>query len=128
MRIASDLPPVLADALQVEQVLLNLIRNAREALVGAGRHDGRIVVEAVRAEADMISFSVTDNGPGLDPDLVGQPITPFTSTKSDGLGLGLALSRSIVQAHGGVLEVENRPSGLRVLFTLPAAIGEVQAA
>jgi C4-dicarboxylate-specific signal transduction histidine kinase len=128
LRVAGDLPPVLADALQIEQVLLNLVRNAKEALFQAGRHDGRIVIEAARAGPGRITVSVIDNGPGLDPDLVGQPITPFTSTKSDGLGLGLALSRTIVEAHGGVLEVENRPSGLRVSFTLPAATGKELAA
>jgi signal transduction histidine kinase len=128
LRIADDLPLVMVDALQVEQVLLNLIRNAKEALVQAGRHDGRIVIEAAWAGADAIMLNVTDNGPGLDPDLVGQPITPFTSTKSDGLGLGLALSRSIVEAHGGSLKVESRASGLCVSFTLPVAATEEQAA
>jgi signal transduction histidine kinase len=128
LRVAGDLPPVMADALQVEQVLLNLIRNAREALIQAGRHDGRIVIEAARAGPGTVALSVIDNGPGLDPDLVGQPITPFTSTKSDGLGLGLALSRSIIEAHGGGLKVENRVSGLCVSFTLPVAVAREQAA
>lgn len=126
--VAGDLPAVMADALQVEQVLLNLVRNAKEALVQAGRHDGRIVIEAAATESDMVAVSVTDNGPGLDPDLVAQPITPFTSTKSDGLGLGLALSRSIVQAHGGSFEIENLPSGVRVRFTLPVAAVQERAA
>jgi signal transduction histidine kinase len=127
LRFVGDLPPVMADALQVEQVLLNLIRNAREALVQAGRHDGRIVIEAARNGSD-ITITVTDNGPGLDPDLVGQPITPFTSTKADGLGLGLALSRSIVEAHGGKMSVDNLTSGLRVSFTLPAVVARERAA
>jgi signal transduction histidine kinase len=128
IRIAGDLPPVMADALQVEQVLLNLIRNAREALVHAGRHDGRIAIEAARTGPDLIAVRVTDNGPGLDPDLVGQPITPFTSTKSDGLGLGLSLSRSIVEAHGGRLQVESGASGVCVSFTLPVAAMKERAA
>jgi signal transduction histidine kinase len=127
IRAAGDLPPVMADALQVEQVLLNLIRNAREALVQAGRHDGRIVIEAGRAGPEVV-IRVTDNGPGLDPDLVGQPISPFTSTKNDGLGLGLALSRSIVEAHGGSLKVESLASGVCVSFTLPVAAANEQAA
>lgn len=127
LRIASDLPTVMADSLQVEQVLLNLIRNAKEALVQAGRHDGRIAIEAVRAGPETIALIVTDNGPGLDPELVGQPITPFTSTKSDGLGLGLALSRSIVEAHGGNLRVESLAGGVCVSFTLPAAMAQEQA-
>lgn len=128
LQVADDLPAVMADALQVEQVLLNLIRNAREALVQAGRHDGRILIEAARAGGDAVTLSVTDNGPGLDPDLVGQPITPFTSTKSDGLGLGLALARSIVEAHGGHLKVESSASGLCVSFTLPSAAAKERAA
>lgn len=114
-----DLPPVLADALQVEQVILNLVRNAAEALTNAGRNDGRIVIEAATRSGKMVMISVTDNGPGLDPDLAMQPITAFATTKRDGLGLGLSLSRSIIEAHGGQLQVQGRPSGVCASFTLP---------
>jgi two-component system, LuxR family, sensor kinase FixL len=120
-RIARDLPPVLADALQIEQVLLNVMRNAMEALENAGRHDGRIVIEAAQEVQGMITIRVGDNGPGLDPDLVGQPITAFASTKIDGLGLGLSLSRSIIQAHSGQLRIDSTPGGVQVSFTLPCA-------
>jgi two-component system, LuxR family, sensor kinase FixL len=121
-QLERDLPPVPADALQVEQVILNLVRNAAEALTNAGRNDGRIVIEAIRSE-QMITISVIDNGPGLDPDLAMQPITPFATTKRDGLGLGLSLSRSIIEAHGGELHIEGTSSGVRASFTLPVDRG-----
>jgi two-component system, LuxR family, sensor kinase FixL len=118
--IGRGLPRVAADALQVEQVMLNLIRNATEALLHAGRHDGRIVIEAAAGPEGMVTMRVTDNGPGFDPDLAGQPITSFATTKRDGLGLGLPLSRSIVEAHGGELRIESTPRGVCASFTLPA--------
>ncbi len=117
----TDLPPVSADRLQIEQVVNNLVRNAIEALVSAGRSDGRIVIEAKRDSAQTISVSVRDNGPGLDPDLIDQPITAFATTKLDGLGLGLSLSRSIVEAHGGSLKVGSDQQGTTVTFTLQTA-------
>lgn len=120
-RLGRDLPAVAADSLQIEQVLLNLIRNAVEALSQAGRYDGRIVVEAARDDTDRIEIRVTDNGPGFDPDLADQPITPFTTTKSEGLGLGLSLSRSIVEAHGGQLKIGSTARGASVALTLPIA-------
>jgi two-component system, LuxR family, sensor kinase FixL len=118
-QLERDLPPVLADALQVEQVILNLVRNAAEALTNAGRNDGRIVIEAAIRSKQMITISVIDNGPGLDPDLAMQPITAFATTKRDGLGLGLSLSRSIIEAHGGQLHIEGTSSGVCASFTLP---------
>jgi two-component system sensor kinase FixL len=127
-RLGRSLPNVMADALQVEQVLLNLIRNATEALSHAGRLDGRIVIEATTEPEGMVTMRVTDNGPGLDPDLAGQPITPFATTKRDGLGLGLPLSRSIIEAHGGELRLESTPRGVDASFTLPAEAGAVERA
>lgn len=123
-RMACDLPPVMVDALQIEQVLVNLVRNSTDALSHAGRHDGRVVIEANRDSEDRVAIRVLDNGPGLDPDIAGQPLAPFTSTKEEGLGLGLALSRSIVEAHGGRLQIESGPRGVVASFTLPSAAGE----
>jgi signal transduction histidine kinase len=122
---APDLPAVSADRLQIEQVVNNLVRNAMEALVSAGRSDGRIVIEAKRESAQTISVAVRDNGPGLDPDLIGQPITAFATTKLDGLGLGLSLSRSIVEAHGGNLTIDSDQHGTTATFTLQAAVPAV---
>jgi two-component system, LuxR family, sensor kinase FixL len=123
-RLERDLPPVNVDALQIEQVLVNLVRNSMEALAQAGRHDGRVVIEAQRANGDRVAIRVLDNGPGLDPDLAGETLAPFTTTKDDGLGLGLSLSRSIVEAHGGKLVVDSGPRGMAVSFTLPAGGAE----
>lgn len=123
-RMARDLPPVMVDALQIEQVLVNLVRNSADALSHAGRHDGRIVIEANRDDGNRVAIRVLDNGPGLDPDIAGEPLAPFTSTKDEGLGLGLALSRSIVEAHGGRLQIDSGPRGVVASFTLPSADGE----
>jgi two-component system sensor kinase FixL len=119
-RLDRGLPLVRVDALQVEQVLINLIRNATEALTQAGRTDGRIVIEGVQ-QPGAVELRVIDNGPGLDPDIAGQPISAFTTTKAEGLGLGLSLSRSIITAHGGQLRIDNGPGGVCAAFTLAAA-------
>jgi signal transduction histidine kinase len=118
VRVDSDLPAVNVDALQIEQVIVNLVRNSMEALVDAGRYDGRILVEARREGADRVVFRVQDNGPGFDPDLTDRAGTPFTTTKQYGLGLGLSLARSIIEAHGGHLTVGSTTSGATISFTL----------
>lgn len=119
-KIERDLPPVDVDALQIEQVLVNLVRNSMEALSQTGRHDGRVVIEAQHESNCNVTIRVLDNGPGLDPDIADQTLVPFTTTKIDGLGLGLALSRSIIEAHGGKLVIDSGPRGLAASFTLPA--------
>ena len=121
LRVARDLPVVKVDALQIEQVIVNLVRNAAEALTDAGRYDGRVVIEADCDGAGRVVIRVRDNGPGFDPDLAERAVTPFTTTKPDGLGLGLSLARSIVEAHGGRLSIESSSSGAVVSFTLPVA-------
>jgi two-component system, LuxR family, sensor kinase FixL len=113
-----NLPKVLADRTHIEQVILNLLRNAAEALASAGRYDGRIVIRAEQLSEEMVEVSVTDNGPGLDPDVASQPIDAFVTTKPDGLGLGLSLSRSVIEAHGGQLRIKSLTSGVRASFTL----------
>jgi signal transduction histidine kinase len=118
-RLARDLPAVKADALQIEQVIVNLVRNAAEALTDAGRYDGNVVIEAERDAVGFVVIRVRDNGPGFDPDLAERAVTPFATTKIDGLGLGLSLARSIVEAHGGRLSIESSASGAVVSFTLP---------
>lgn len=127
-RIARDLPLVMVDALQIEQVLVNLVRNAAEALALAGRHDGLVIVEAKKESGGWVSLSVQDNGPGFDPQLSGQPISPFKTTKDDGLGLGLSLSKSIVESHGGKLQIDSGTRGASVTFTLPGVASGEKAA
>jgi two-component system sensor kinase FixL len=116
--VPRDLPAVSVDVVQIEQVLVNLVRNSVEALVDAGRHDGRIVIGASCSE-DAVSVEVRDNGPGFDPDVAERASAPFTTTKPEGLGLGLSLARSIVEAHGGMLSIESGTFGASVSFTLP---------
>lgn len=124
VQIARDLAPVTVDSVQIEQVLVNLLRNAVEALGDAGRHDGRITVKAAH-EGERVTVNVRDNGPGFDPDVADRASAPFTTTKPEGLGLGLSLCRSIVEAHGGALVIESGSFGASVSFTLPTtAISE----
>jgi two-component system sensor kinase FixL len=115
-------PPTLtvfADKIQIEQVLLNLIKNAAEAL--AGRPDPEIDVRAL-ARDDMVEIRVRDNGPGLSPEIAARLFEPFLSTKAEGMGVGLSISRTIVEAHGGRLWAENNPgAGATFIFTLGRA-------
>lgn len=117
-RIPKDLPPVLADLLQVEQVLLNLIWNAIEAIAGEQHTSGTITITASEHAPGFVEISVSDTGPGFPPDFKDAAVGPALSTKPDGLGLGLALSRSIVEAHGGKLTIGGNASGAVVRFTL----------
>jgi len=121
-RIARNVPLVICDGIQIQQVLINLIRNAGESISSSGRRDGRIVVEADVSEQRRVILSVRDNGPGFDPELLQRALTPFTTTKSEGLGLGLALARSTAETHGGQLLIESTGAGATVSFTLPTVV------
>jgi signal transduction histidine kinase len=122
--VAPDLPPVMVDLLQVEQALLNLVRNAIEAIGASGQPRGAITVEAVLASAAFVELRVSDTGPGFPPELADGAFLPLASTKAEGLGFGLPLCKSIVEAHGGRLWLGSRPGGV-VHFTLPAVQGQV---
>lgn len=117
-KIARNLPPVICDGLQIQQVLINLIRNSAESITAGGRADGRIVVEASPAHAGRVMIKVSDNGPGFEQDILAHAVAPFATTKSEGLGLGLALAHSTAESHGGQLYVENTGKGAAVSFTL----------
>ena len=119
VQVDRAVPPVVCDALQVQQVIVNLLRNSIEAIADARKRDGKIVVQVMRQGTDSILFRVTDNGPGFDETLLGKQIVPFTTTKALGLGLGLSLSRSIVESHGGRLTLGGDSGGAEVTFTLP---------
>lgn len=121
-RIARNLPLVICDGLQIQQVLINLIRNAAESISSSGRPNGRIVVEADLTESSRVVVTVRDNGPGFDPDILARALTPFATTKEEGLGLGLALARSTAETHGGQLVVESTGGGAAVSFTLPTSL------
>ena len=117
--LARNLPLVMADVLQVEQVLINLVRNSIEAINGTTGARGSIVIEAIRDQAGLVEVRVQDNGPGFEKDQIDAAPVPFATTKPDGLGVGLALSRSIIEAHGGRLWVGKQSQGAVVHFTLP---------
>ena len=120
LELAPDLPAVSADSFMIEQVLLNLIRNAAEAMQAA---PARVLeLRTARAAPDAVTIAVRDHGPGLAPEPAARLFQPFASAKPGGLGLGLALCRSMVEAHGGELVHEPAPGGGAIFrFTLPAA-------
>jgi two-component system sensor kinase FixL len=119
-RFEPGLPPVLADHIQVEQILVNLLRNSIEALAGAGSAVREITLSARRANDDFVEIAMADTGPGFSPEVAARLFTRFASTKKTGMGLGLSISRSIVEAHGGKIWLVQRESGAEIHFTLPA--------
>jgi signal transduction histidine kinase len=102
-QLSSDLPLVLADRTQLQQVILNLIMNAIEAMSGSGEGPRELLVGSGRDDANGVLVAVRDSGPGLDPDTLDRLFEAFYTTKPDGIGMGLAISRSIIEAHGGRL-------------------------
>ena len=118
--IAPGLPSALIDKVQIQQVLLNLIRNAIEAMAESPRR--QIVISGIPAEGDMIEVRVADTGPGLAPLVREKLFQPFTSTKAHGMGVGLSICRSIVEAHGGRLWATDNPGGGTLFcLTVPGA-------
>ncbi|MFA7429308.1 MAG: PhnD/SsuA/transferrin family substrate-binding protein [Rhodospirillaceae bacterium] len=116
--LAGDLPMVRGDRLQIELVLLNLLQNAADAT--AGQAQRTVSVTSGRAPDGGVEVRVADNGPGLQPDIRARLFEPFFTTKPQGMGLGLSLSRSIIESHGGRLWVEGGPTGGACFcFTLP---------
>jgi two-component system sensor histidine kinase DctS len=122
VRVHEPVPRVLADRTMVEQVLLNLTRNAIQAMESATALDDRVLTLRVRqTHPRWVSFHVVDAGPGIAADVAPRLFTPFYTTKAEGMGLGLSLCRTVIEQHGGVLDFETSPDGTRFRFTLPAA-------
>jgi two-component system sensor kinase FixL len=114
---------VLVDKVQIQQVLLNLIRNAIEAMEGCAKRE--LVVTAEPDDGGMVAISVADTGTGIAPEMMTQLFQPFVTTKRHGTGVGLSISRTIVEAHGGVIEALPNPGGGTIFrFTLRAVTEE----
>jgi C4-dicarboxylate-specific signal transduction histidine kinase len=119
-RLADDLPLVPADRVQLQQVMINLIINAIEAMAGAGDGPRELTIVSGIDDAYDVIVEMQDSGPGLDPEKLDRLFQSFYTTKPDGIGMGLAISRSIAEAHGGCLSAApNNPRGAVFRLTLP---------
>jgi C4-dicarboxylate-specific signal transduction histidine kinase len=120
-KFAKGLPIVTGDRVQLQQVVLNLILNAMQAM-GAVSEDARqLLITTSQAELNYLCIGVRDTGPGLSPEILSHLFEPFYTTKPDGMGMGLAISRSIVEAHRGRLwATACEPHGALFQFTIPA--------
>ena len=124
--LAPDLPPVWGDGNALQQVMVNLLTNARDALVGGGEIAVRTGPAPGRAGA--VRLVVSDTGPGIPPDVLPRIFDPFFTTKSEGTGLGLSISYGIVREHKGTVDVQSRPGeGTTFILTFPPLAAEVEA-
>jgi two-component system sensor kinase FixL len=127
VRVTYNLDPsidlVLVDKVQIQQVLLNLMRNALEAMQSSDRRE--LVVSTMPARDDMVAVSISDTGCGISPEVAAQLFQPFVTTKRQGMGIGLSISRTIVQTHGGHIAVESNPGGGTIFrFTVRGVMPE----
>ncbi len=113
VRVAFSFDPrvsfVLVDKIQIQQVILNLMRNAIEAMQETSRRE--LTISTTQLDPDMVEIGVADTGPGIAAEIAPQLFQPFVTTKADGMGIGLSISRTIIEAHGGRLWVERNPAG-----------------
>jgi len=119
-----DLPPAIGDRVQIQQVVLNLVANACDAMEGLERRERRLEVRTEANGPSSLRVSIADRGPGLTPEESERVFEPFFTTKAHGMGLGLAVCRTIVTAHGGELRASsNQEGGATFHFTVPLAAG-----
>lgn len=120
--LADDSPPLYVHRIQITQVLLNLVRNALESFEGGPRSDREIVIRSRRLPTGDCEIAVCDNGPGVAPEILDRMFDPFRTMKRNGTGLGLPMSQTIAQAHGGSVRYRpGEPRGACFVLTLPAA-------
>lgn len=118
MELGIDLAPVMIDRIQIQQVILNLIRNGIEAMQSVARRE--LLIATNQGENDLVQVTIADSGPGLAPDVAEQLFQPFVTTKEKGMGLGLSICRSIIDSHGGkIWATANPDNGVTFAFTLP---------
>ena len=129
--VPDDVPAVWADPVLIEQVIINLVRNASDELATRPPPAGgrRIALALAKSGERFVRLDVSDNGPGLNGRGVEQLCAPFYSTKSEGMGMGLAICRSILEVHRGAIDAGDAPGGgARFSFTLPAYDANAAAA
>jgi signal transduction histidine kinase len=114
--VAAGLPLVSGDRVHLSQVLLNLIINSMDAMQTSKPDSKRVVIEARSREQGKVEVAVTDSGPGVPPEVINKVFEPFYTTKSEGLGMGLPISRTIIEAHGGRLWAERSAEGTGATF------------
>jgi two-component system, LuxR family, sensor kinase FixL len=111
----------MVDLLQIEQVMINLLRNSAEAMSETDQSKKLITIKATDVGGDRVAIEVRDGGPGFPAEFTGSAFPPLSSSKSEGLGVGLSLCRSIIVSHGGELTISSGRAGALIKFTLPAA-------
>lgn len=120
LQLDSNLPSIAVQPIQIEQVILNLARNAIEALQEMPFKQRKLLIQTSRDDGDRLRLSVKDSGPGLKPELIDHLFDPFVTSKPDGMGLGLSISHGIIEAHGGKLTCTSPEEGGAVFtFYLP---------
>jgi signal transduction histidine kinase len=120
-RLADRLHPVQGDRVQMQQVILNLVLNAVEAMGSVDAGARELVISAEQSQTNNILVAVRDSGPGIDPESLDRVFEAFYTTKSGGVGMGLSICRSIIEAHGGRLWATGcEPRGALFQFTIPA--------
>jgi C4-dicarboxylate-specific signal transduction histidine kinase len=125
--LTADLPPVLGDRIQLQQVILNLMLNGIEAMAGISDRMRRLRIRSQIQEAGQVLVSIEDSGLGVKAEIMTRLFEPFFTTRSQGIGMGLPISRSIVEAHGGRLWAESTVNqGSVFQFTLPSGDGSTQ--
>jgi C4-dicarboxylate-specific signal transduction histidine kinase len=122
-QLADDLPAITGDRIQLQQVILNLLRNASDAMIGVDDRPRHLLVRTAREGADRVRVSVRDAGVGLDPERMDKLFDAFYTTKSDGMGIGLSVSRSIIERHQGRLWAQSNGDahGATFAFSIPCA-------
>jgi PAS domain S-box-containing protein len=121
IEVPRNLPPVRGDRVHLQQVLLNLILNGMDAMGEVPAEARRLVVRARQADAGTIEVAVTDAGHGVPAEKFARLFEPFFTTKPNGMGLGLPISSTIIEAHGGRIWAENSPAGATFFFTVPVS-------
>jgi signal transduction histidine kinase len=120
-RLTEGLVPVEGDRVQLQQVILNLILNAVEAMSAVDERVRELLISTEQSQTNGVLVAVRDSGPGIDPEHIERVFEAFYTTKSSGVGMGLSICRSIIDAHGGGLWADaNEPRGAAFQFTLPS--------